>query len=94
MSTSTSAPTIFGRITGLGPRSLGAAETAAAQLGISQAQATAMQQLAFEQLAAPVPEPSSWAMLAGGLFFLLHGAPRFSLDAVLARRAERTPAPG
>ena len=59
--------TIFGRITGVDPRSLGAAETAAAQLGISQAQATAMQQLAFEQLAAPVPEPSSWAMLAGGL---------------------------
>jgi len=62
--------TIFGRITGLDPRSLGAAETAAAQLGISQAQATAMQQLAFEQLAAPVPEPSSWAMLAGGLGLL------------------------
>ena len=29
-----------------------------------------MQQLAFEQLAAPVPEPSSWAMLAGGLGLL------------------------
>ena len=34
------------------------------------------------------------AMLAGGLFFLLHGAPRFSLDARLARRAGRAPAPG
>lgn len=59
--------TIFGKITGLDPRSLGAGETAAAQLGISAAQAVAMQQLAFEQLAAPVPEPSTWALLAAGI---------------------------
>ena len=26
------------------------------------------------------------AMLVGGLFFVLYGAPRYSLDAVLARR--------
>lgn len=59
--------TIFGKITGLDPRSLGADETAAAQLGLTQAQVTTMQQLAFEQLAAPVPEPSSWAMLIAGV---------------------------
>lgn len=59
--------TVFGRITGLDPRSLGANETAAAALGITAAQAVAMQQLAFTQLAAPVPEPSTWAMLAAGI---------------------------
>ena len=59
--------TVLGKITGLDPRSLGANESAAAQLGITQAQAVAMQQLAYEQLVAPVPEPSSWAMLIAGL---------------------------
>ena len=33
------------------------------------------------------------AMLVGGLFFLLHGAPRWSLDAVLARRRRRRSGP-
>ena len=62
--------TIFGKITGLDPRSLGADETAAAQLGITQAQVRVMQQLAFEQLAAPVPEPSTWALLMAGVGLL------------------------
>ena len=30
------------------------------------------------------------AMLVGGVFFVLYGAPNYSLDAVLARRAGRT----
>lgn len=62
--------TIFGKITGLDPRSLGTDETAAAQLGITQAQVRVMQQLAFEQLAAPVPEPSTWALLMAGVGLL------------------------
>lgn len=75
--------TIFGQLTGLDPRSLGANESAAAALGISAAQAVTMQQLAFEQLAAPVPEPSSWAMLIAGLGLL----------AFWRHRAARLPAP-
>jgi len=63
--------TIFGHVTGLDPRSLGANETSAAQLGITTAQATALQQLAFEQLAAPVPEPSTYAMLLAGAGLLV-----------------------
>jgi hypothetical protein len=43
---------VFGRITGLDPRSLGAAERAADDLGISSEQATRLQAIAFEQLAA------------------------------------------
>ncbi len=58
--------TVFGQITGRDPRSLGANEQAAADLGITQAQAVAMQELAYRQLAAPVPEPSSWALMALG----------------------------
>ena len=38
-------------------------------------------QLPFSANIAPL------AMLVGGLFFVLYGAPRYSLDAVLARRA-------
>ncbi|WAC73488.1 PEP-CTERM sorting domain-containing protein [Roseateles sp. SL47] len=63
--------TIFGHITGLDPRSLGANETSAAQLGITTAQASALQQLAFEQLAAPVPEPATYAMLLTGVGLLV-----------------------
>jgi PEP-CTERM motif len=59
--------TVFGHITGLDPRSLGANEQAAAALGITSAQSLAMQQLAFEQLAAAVPEPSTYLMMAIGL---------------------------
>ena len=43
---------IFGAVTGKDPLSLGPRETAAMELGISPAQATAMQQIAHDQLAA------------------------------------------
>jgi hypothetical protein len=41
----------FGKVTGRDPLSLGPAETAAADLGLSPAQATALQQVAHEELA-------------------------------------------
>ncbi|MGZ3306812.1 MAG: hypothetical protein ACXU8U_13205, partial [Asticcacaulis sp.] len=44
--------TIFGSVTGRDPRSLGANECAAADLGIAPAQAATLQQVAFEQLSA------------------------------------------
>ncbi len=44
--------TIFGSVTGLDPRSLGPNETAAKELGLSPAQTSAMQQIAFDELAA------------------------------------------
>jgi hypothetical protein len=59
--------TIFGQITGLDPRSLGASESAAAALGISSAESRGMQQFAYEQLAAAVPEPSTYLLMALGL---------------------------
>ena len=43
---------VFGRVTGQDPRSLGAAETAAAELGLSPGQATALQQIARDELKA------------------------------------------
>ncbi len=42
---------IFGGITGRDPRSLGAAECSGFELGLSRAQVTALQQVAFDQLA-------------------------------------------
>jgi len=45
----------FGAITGKDPLSLGPRETAAKELGISPAQATALQQVAHDQLAAEKP---------------------------------------
>jgi len=44
---------VFGAVTGKDPLSLGPRETAAMELGISPAQATAMQQIAHDVLAAP-----------------------------------------
>jgi hypothetical protein len=41
---------VFGRVTGRDPRSLGGAERAARELGIAQAVARALQQIAFEEL--------------------------------------------
>lgn len=50
---------VFGDLTGLDPRSLGAQERAASELGLSPEQAVALQDVAFEELAArserPVP---------------------------------------
>ncbi len=43
---------LFGQITGVDPRTLGPHESSAAELGISPAQASALQQIAFETLAA------------------------------------------
>jgi hypothetical protein len=58
----------FGTITGLDPLLLGANEQAAADLGISAADALTLERVASQELAiAAVPEPSTWALLAGGL---------------------------
>jgi hypothetical protein len=46
---------IFGDLTGLDPRSLGKDERSAFELGLSPAQATALQQVAFDELAAQKP---------------------------------------
>jgi len=50
--------TMFGSITGLDPRSLGAGDIVARDLGISAANAAALQGYAADQLAAEVPEPA------------------------------------
>lgn len=60
--------TEFGDITGLDPRNLGSGELAAASLGITGAQAAALQGIAHDQLATAVPEPSSLLVLLGGCF--------------------------
>ena len=43
---------VFGRLTGRDPRSLGALECSAFELGLSRAEAVALQQIAFDELAA------------------------------------------
>jgi hypothetical protein len=48
---------IFGDLTGLDPRSLGKTERAALELGMSQAQAVALQQVAFDELSAGKSRP-------------------------------------
>ena len=61
----------FGTITGLSPLSLGANEQAARDLGISSADALTLQRIATQQLGiAAVPEPSTWALMAGGLLLI------------------------
>ncbi len=64
-----SALTLFGSLTGLDPASLGAGEIAAADLGITQADALRLQRVASDQLGftAPIPEPGTWAMMLAGL---------------------------
>lgn len=59
--------TIFGHVTGLDPRSLGDGDVVASTLGLTELQANALQQVAFDQLAAPVPEPASWALMGLGV---------------------------
>lgn len=53
-----SALMIFGDLTGLDPRSLGKDEKCAFELGFSTAQATALQQIAFDELTAMKSHPS------------------------------------
>jgi hypothetical protein len=67
-----SALTLFGSITGLDPQSLGRKEKAAFDLGISQADALALQRIAALQLGFPaaVPEPGQAALLIVGLLGL------------------------
>jgi hypothetical protein len=67
-----SALTLFGSLTGLDPQSLGRHEQSAFDLGISSADAWALQRVAASQLgfALAVPEPASWALTLGGLLLL------------------------
>ena len=58
-----SALTLFGRITGVNPFSLGGGERAARDLGISAADAVALQRIAGMQLGFQTPEPSSAALV-------------------------------
>jgi len=64
-----SALTLFGSITGLDPASLGAHEKSAMDLGLSRAEALALQRIASLTLGYtnPVPEPGTWALLLAGL---------------------------
>ena len=76
----------FGTITGLSPLSLGANEQAARDLGISSADALTLQRVAAQELAiAAVPEPETWALLAGGLLFVGGAAGRRSRRSGAAR---------
>jgi hypothetical protein len=67
-----SALTTFGRITGLDPRSLGAGEQAAFDLGIGTAAVLMLEEVAAQQLgfAAAVPEPATAWMLGCGALAL------------------------
>lgn len=62
--------TMFGDVTGVDPRTLGAGELAARSLGISGTQAVALQTIAHDQLAVSVPEPSGLLTMAMGLLGL------------------------
>ena len=72
-----SALTLFGTLTGLDPASLGANEIAARDLGISSADARALQRVASAQLGfAAVPEPSTCALAVLGIGVLAWRARR------------------
>ena len=60
--------TEFAYITGVDPRTLGIDELAARSLGISGTQALALQNVAAQQFATAVPEPSSFAVIAISIF--------------------------
>jgi hypothetical protein len=62
-----SALTLFGTITGVNPFSLGGDEIAARELGISRADAVALQRIAALQLGFAVPVPGSLALVLGAL---------------------------
>ena len=66
-----SALTLFGTITGLDPQGIGMYDIAARDLGISQRDAYALQQIAAAQLGfALVPEPMSLILVSHGLLGL------------------------
>jgi hypothetical protein len=67
-----SALTLFGSITGENPLLLGPGEQAAAALGITPQDAVLLQQVAAYSLGftAAIPEPSTWALFAGGAALL------------------------
>ena len=56
---------VFGMVTGVDPRMLGAGETSAIDLGIAPGVAVALQNIAAAQISA-VPEPQTWVMFAMG----------------------------
>jgi hypothetical protein len=62
-----SALTLFGRITGVNPFSLGAGEIAARELGISARDAVALQRIAAQELGFAVPLPGSALLALAGL---------------------------
>ncbi len=67
-----SALTLFGSLTGLDPIMFGATEVAARDLGISAADAVALQRVASEEFRASVPVPASAALIIiGGIGALL-----------------------
>jgi hypothetical protein len=66
-----SALTLFGTLTGRNPFSLGADEIAARDLGITSADAVALQRIAAQQLGMSVPEPGTLALTAAALFGLV-----------------------
>lgn len=65
-----SALTLFGRVTGVNPFSLGAGEIAARDLGISARDAVALQRIAALELGFAVPLPPSAALALAGLALL------------------------
>jgi hypothetical protein len=66
-----SALTLFGTITGVNPFSLGAGEIAARELGISGADALALQRIAALQLGFAVPTPGTLALASVALLALV-----------------------
>jgi hypothetical protein len=66
-----SALTLFGTITGVNPFSLGAGEIAARELGISVADALALQRIAALQLGFAVPAPGTLALASLALLLLV-----------------------
>lgn len=69
-----SALTLFGTLTGQDPAQFGADEQAARELGISAADALALQRIASAQLGftPPVPEPGTTLMALAGLALIAH----------------------
>jgi hypothetical protein len=73
-----SALTLFGSLTGLDPIMFGGGEIAARDLGISAADAIALQRVASDQFRASVPSPASAALvLIGGIGSLLFRKRKF-----------------